>query len=289
MKRLLLLIFCCVSTVAFAQTKIEGLKFAEGTVPYKNMILVSNFGTDSLNPLNTEGRGYIVAIDGDGQHILIPPKGYLSAPKGMAIVDHHLFVADVGSVVVFNLKKPNEKPRVLKLGANDLFANDIAVMGDIVLVSVTNTGCIYGIDASDIKNLGAPKMMGTIPGANGMVVSAGRLYVASYDPGEKPSSDNVIYVCDIASGAKSIEPLIKDLPGGQYDGIAVSEDGETLYFTSWSGKEGGAVYSYKLSGEEPVRTLDFGVKLVGPADISIADGVIYIPDLPKSILYRFTL
>ena len=279
-----------IATTATAQTFSEGLRYCEGTVPYKNTVLVSNFGTEALNPLNTEGKGYIMAIEGDEVRPVISAQGgWLSAPKGMAVVGHHLFVADVGKVVVFNLRKPKEAPKVIKLGDEDLFANDVATMGSLVLVSVTNTGRIYAIDATDIDNLGKASVVGRVPGANGMALGDGYLYVASYDPGEKPGPENVIYVCSVGSGSLTFRPLIKGLAPGQYDGLVLSEDGDRIYFTNWRGPNGGVVSSYKLDGSEPVRTIDFGVQFQGPADISIADGQIYIPDLPASKVYRFQL
>lgn len=275
---------------ATGQTFSEGLRYCEGTVPYRNMILVSNFGTETLNPLNTEGKGYIAAIEEDEVHTLIAAQsGWLSAPKGMAVVNHHLFVADVGKVVVFNLKKPKERPQVIKLADEDLFANDVVAMGSLVLVSVTNTGRIYALDATDIEHVGKAIVVGRVPGANGMVLGDGFLYVASYNPEEKPAAENVIYVCPVGSGSLTFRPLLKELAPGQYDGVAISDDGERLYFTNWRGANGGVVSSYKLDGSEPVRSIDFGIKFQGPADISIHEGYIYIPDLPASKVYKFQL
>lgn len=268
----------------------QGLRFCEGTVAYRNMLLVSNFGTEILNPLNTEGKGYIAAISGDEVlQIISPQGGWLSAPKGMAVVNHHLFVADVGKVVVFNLKKPKERPQIVKLGDEDLFANDVVAMGSLVLVSVTNTGRIYAIDATELDALGAASIVGRVPGANGMALGNGFLYVASYNPEEKSQAENVIYVCPVGSGSLAFRPLIKGLAPGQYDGVALSDNGEKLYFTNWKGAKGGVVSSYKLDGSEPVRSIDFGVEFQGPADISIVGNHLYIPDLPASKVYRFDL
>lgn len=291
-RRLFFLVFLCLPSFVCAQSTIvfdQGLRFCEGSVPYKNMVLISNFGSSELDPLNAEGQGYIAAIEGDQINTIIPAAGFLNAPKGMAVYANHLFVADVRRVVVFNLKKPKQKPRYVELGADDLFANDVAVLGDLILVSVTNTGRIYAIDATDVEHLGQANKIGKVEGANGMVVNGTKLYVASYDPGEKPSAVNVLYVYDLSTPKVPFKPLIKDLVPGQYDGMALSKDGERLYFSSWTGSNGPAVYSYALSGKEPVRTLDFGVKFIGPADISVVGNVIYIPDLPASKVYRFTL
>lgn len=295
MRKLLLTLLLAMPLVAAAQEPeqyvfTDRLKFNEGTVPYKSGVLISNFGTDVLNPLNTEGKGYITMLDGDSMSVLIPAAGHLSAPKGMAVLNNHLFVADVGKVVVFDLKRPKAKPQIVELASDDLFANDITVVGTIVLVSVTNTGRIYGIDASNARQVSKARVVGRVEGANGMVASDGKLYVASYDPGEKPTAANVIYVCDLVESESRLTfyPLIKGLPGGQYDGIAFSEDGRTLYFSSWNGAEGGVIYCYNFEAKLH-QVMDFGVKIMGPADISVAHGMIYIPDLPSSKLYRFKL
>ena len=38
----------------------EGIRFCESTYPYDGGILIANFGTEQLNPLNTDGKGYIL-------------------------------------------------------------------------------------------------------------------------------------------------------------------------------------------------------------------------------------
>lgn len=296
MKRsLLALALAFVCTAAIAQNVVHqftgGLRFDEGLTVYKQSVLVSNFGCAEFNPLNTEGKGYITAITGNDNKMFIAPDGNLSAPKGMAIHNHHLFIADVNKVVVYNLRKLKDRPRVIQFPEGEMFVNDIAIMGEILLVTVTNTGNIFGIDASNTEVLGKPSLMGRVPGANGIIVSGGRIYCASYNPTGTPAAENVIYYADITSDINSIviKPLIKGLKPGQYDGIALTADGATLYFSSWSGENGGVIYSYALNGETPVRKIDFGVTFGGPADICILDKMIYIPDLPNSTLYRFSL
>lgn len=298
MKRILITItfaLCAVLVSAQAPSAVHsftgGLRYNEGLAVYKQSVLVSNFGCAEFNPLNTEGKGYITAITGNDNKMFIAPDGFLSAPKGMAIHQHHLFIADVNKVVVYNLRKLRDRPRVIQFPEGEMFVNDIAVMGDIVLVTVTNTGNIFGIDASNIDVLGKPNIIGRVPGANGIIVNGGRIYCASYNAGGTPSEENVIYYADIATSASEvvIKPLIKGLKPGQYDGLALTANGATLYFSSWTGENGGVIYSYALNGETPVRKIDFGVEFGGPADICIFGGMIYIPDLPKSTLYRFSL
>ena len=40
----------------------ENIRYCESTYPYNGGILIANFGTEQLNPLNAEGKGYIFII-----------------------------------------------------------------------------------------------------------------------------------------------------------------------------------------------------------------------------------
>lgn len=271
----------------------KNLKFCEGTVLYKHMVLVSNFGTETLEPLNNEGKGYIVAIDGAKTSVFIPADGNLSAPKGMAIHSGHLFIADVGRVVVYNLRRIKEKPQVIKFSDDDLFVNDIVGVGDMLLVSVTNTGRLYGLDVSEMEQLAyrKPILLGNVPGANGLAISESNLYIASYNPSGTPEAENVIYVANIAKPGEPLKKLISGLSPGQYDGIAVSADGTKLYFSSWTTRAniGAAIWVYNLEGKTAARLVDLQLPFKGPADISIKGTTLWVPDLVQSKVYRIDL
>ena len=285
-----------ISKKADVYTVTENIHFNEGTLPLKNGgILLSNFGTDTFDPLNKEGRGYIVLLDKENK-ILIPASGALNAPKGMALKDDCLFVADVGCVMVFNLKKPEMRPVKIALPDGELFVNDIITLGDFLLVSVTNTGHLYSLDVKDCDAVWSaqrpqPKQAATIPGANGLAEHEGTLYVASYDPNEQPGEQNVIYAVDMTTpGAKPVNLLGSRY--GQYDGITVSPDGTKLYFSNWKNAAGKAEVGYidlTPDKKNAVTILDLGTELQGPADISISDGYLFIPDLPASKLYIMAL
>lgn len=284
-----------------SRTYTKGIRFAEGTVPYRNMILVSNFGTEELNPLNTEGRGYILSIntqDPDAEaEVFIPADGNLSAPKGMAVTQNHLLIADVNKVVIYNLRQLKDKPQVIQFPEQELFVNDIVVLADLALITVTNTGHVYAMDVSDIKEGGAkqPQLMGQVPGgANGIMEYNGAIYIASYNPTGKADAQNVIYVANVASGNQDVVKLIGDLAPGQYDGIAIDDrnDNVILYFTSWGdGTEGSTpvVWAYSIKDKGEAIRQDFRIPLTGPADITIQDGYMWLPDLPSSTLYRIPL
>ena len=60
---ILLLTSACTQKKAVSQAPVvvqEGVRFCESTYPYDGGLLIANFGTEQLNPLNTEGKGYIL-------------------------------------------------------------------------------------------------------------------------------------------------------------------------------------------------------------------------------------
>lgn len=103
-------------------------------------LLVGSFGSDEFNPLNTEGKGYILEFTDTVSRVLIPADGTLSAPKGLLVKDDYLFIADVGKMAVYNLAAPNEKPKIVPFPEGELFVNDMALHGNTLYVTVTNTG-----------------------------------------------------------------------------------------------------------------------------------------------------
>ena len=256
---------------------------------------MSDVGTDWLAPRNGEGGGYVGSLNKENR-ILIPARGKLKAPKGMAVREDCLFVADVGCVMVFHLKKPGMQPVRIPFPEGEVFVNDVVAMGDFLLVSVTNTGHIFSLDVRDCEAVwGAgrpvPKLVATIPGANGLAEHEGTLYVASYDPGERPGEENGIYAVNMTD--LTAEPV--NLMGGRfgkYDGVAVSGGGKRLYFSNWRGENGGGEVGFvdlTPEGKNAVTVLDLGVELKGPADISVTKGYLIVPDLPASRVYMVVL
>ncbi len=257
----------------------ENIRFCEATLLTPDgKVLVGSFGTEELNPLNNEGKGYILEFTDTVSRVLIPNDGTLSAPKGMLIKDNYLFIADVGKMAVYNLADSViGAPKVVPFPEGELFVNDMALHGNTLYVTVTNTGSIYSLDVSTPAQLDTAglKPYITIPGANGIVIRNDTMYIASYPPDGTTTPDNVIYYIDNIS--TPVANKLFDRPG-QYDGLALSEDGQRLYFTNWVGPEIGY---YDLSTRS-VELLDPGTQLMGPARISLKGDTLYIPDLPNS-------
>lgn len=256
----------------------QGIRFCESTYPYKGGILIANFGTQELNPLNTEGKGYILHYNKEGKlQPFIIADGNLSAPKGMFIREDHLFVCDVNKIVVYDLNRLEAAPQVLSFPEGHLFVNDLAAIGNTLYASVTNTDKIFSIDISDIRKVGQPVEWLTVPGPNGLLADNNQLYVAAYPADGNTQDKHTIYrVTDLTQ--PKLEKVI-EIPG-QYDGIAFSTDKSTLYITNWS-PAGLSKIDLKSGKTVPV-SIQLDKALIGPADITVANHQIYIPDLPNS-------
>ena len=272
----------CLSFVAAsAQTVVnvidKGIRYCESTYPYDGGLLIANFGTEQLNPLNTEGKGYIV-LHKDGKNgVLIPADGHLSAPKGMLVRDGYLYVCDVNKVMVYNLADKAAEPRTIALPEGNLFANDLVSEGDYLYVSVTNTDRIFRVDISRPGQPGQPQEWLSVAGPNGLLLHEGSLYVASYPADGRTTDVHVVY--RIADLKNPVAEKWMEVPG-QYDGLAVASDGKALYVTNWTPAQ---VSRIDLNTRQ-LSPLDLKLPqaLVGPADITVTGGYLYIPDLPNS-------
>lgn len=282
MKTLICTMWVCLSFVAAsAQTVVnvidKGIRYCESTYPYDGGLLIANFGTEQLNPLNTEGKGYIVLHKDGKNEVLIPADGHLSAPKGMLVRDGYLYVCDVNKVMVYNLADKAAEPRTIALPEGNLFANDLVSEGDYLYVSVTNTDRIFRVDISRPGQPGQPQEWLSVAGPNGLLLHEGSLYVASYPADGRTTGAHVVY--RIADLKNPVAEKWMEVPG-QYDGLAVASDGKALYVTNWTPAQ---VSRIDLNTRQ-LSPLDLKLPqaLVGPADITVTGGYLYIPDLPNS-------
>lgn len=257
----------------------DGLRFCESTYPYQGGVLIANFGTEQLNPLNDEGKGYIAQYKEGKISVLIPTDGNLSAPKGMYLKDNYFFVCDVNKILVYNLNDVKAGPQTIRFPEDDLFVNDLVAAGNTLYASVTNSGRIYQIDITQPGALNgtAPVKWADVPGPNGLLLEGGVMYVASYPADGTTTSANVIY--QITNLANPVPEVFVNVPG-QYDGIALSADKKTMYVTNWS-PAGISQIDMQTRRLTPCP-VSLKSPLIGPADITVAGDTMYIPDLPNS-------
>lgn len=262
----------------------DSIRFCESTYPYQNGLLIANFGTEQLNPLNTEGKGYILFYDKGKVRTLIPADGNLSAPKGMLVRNDYLFICDVNKLVVYNLKAIEEAPQIIQFPEGNLFLNDLSANGNTLYVSVTNSGKIFSLDISNPASVSTPVEWADVPGPNGLIIDNGTMYIASYPADGITTEANVIY--QISDLSNPVPEKFITIPG-QYDGIALSADKKTIYITNWTPAQIAAIN--RQTKEIVALDIRLPQPLIGPADISVTEEIMYIPDLPNSRVVIYPL
>ena len=232
----LLVVLAMVACVREKDVLTRNLQICNSVCPYQDGLLITNWGTDSIDPLNSEGKGYIAFHKEGVTSILIPADGTLSAPKGMAVKDDYLFVADVNKVVVYNLNETSDQPQVISFPEGNDFVSDVAIVGNVLLAAVTNTSSIYALDISNLAHIdvGSLAVYAVVPGATSLCVSDYHLFIGSSTTYGEPTEFNVIYMIDDLSNPVA-QPMTHRI--GQYQDLALTPDGESLYFIDKNSKE----------------------------------------------------
>ena len=250
----------------------EDVKFSESVLPYNDGLFISNFGSENMSPRADENSGYIIfRKDGVNKKIV---EG-LHKPTAMEVKDNFLFVCDETRLLVYNLKNLSDVPRIINFADDDKVVNALAQNGDMLYISITNTGRIYSLDISDPKNLKSPQIWLEIPGPNGMTIGNGEMFIASIPSDYKNvTAENVIY--RVKNLKNPIAEKFFDVPG-LYDGVALSDDLKTLYISDWLTS---SVTAINLKSKK--SCVIYEEKGIGPADIAQKNGRIFIPELINS-------
>jgi sugar lactone lactonase YvrE len=238
----------------------EGLATPESVlyVADQDHFLVSNING---SPVDADDNGYIAKLSADGKTLEKWIDGAkddvkLDAPKGSAILNGKLYVADITVVRVFDLATGKQEKDIAIKGAT--FLNDVAADATRVVVTDTGVGgdfkpngsaAIYEIDGKSgkVKKLLADK---TLAGPNGVIIAPdGAVWVNTFGGKE---------IFKIENGKKG---QTLEVPAGGLDGMALLPDGR-LVVSSWesktlfAGKPGEAMVALKEGLESPA---DFAV------------------------------
>lgn len=202
----------------------------------QDVYLVSNINGD---PTAADDNGFISRVNPDTRQIELKwidaskPDILLNAPKGMAILNGVLYVADLTVVRKFDSKTGAPKGEVAIPGST--FLNDVAADGASVYVTDsgmkagangfegTGTDAVWKITNDKPEKIAAGKDLNR---PNGVIVDKGNVWVNSF-------GSNELY--QIVSGKKT---NVQHLPKGSLDGLVAMSDG-TFLVSSWDGK---AVY-----------------------------------------------
>jgi sugar lactone lactonase YvrE len=238
----------------------EGLATPESVlyVADQDFYLVSNING---SPVEKDDNGYIAKVSADGKTVEKWVDGTkddikLDAPKGSAILNGKLYVADITVVRVFDLATGKQEKDIAIKGAT--FLNDVAADANRVVVTDTGVGgdfkpngsaAIHEIDGrtGKVKALLADK---ALPGPNGVVIAPdGAVWVNTFGAKE---------IFKIEGGKKG---QTLETPSGGLDGMALLPDGR-IAASSWEGK---AVYAGK-PGEAMVVIVE---NVESPADFGV--------------------
>ncbi|MEO2069271.1 MAG: ATP/GTP-binding protein [Desulfurobacteriaceae bacterium] len=242
-------------SLLFLIFSIKGLETPESVECFNGKIFISNVGKPY--PAKKDGDGFIAIFGKDKK--LQKFISNLNAPKGIAVANKKLFIADIDTVVVAN----SESGKVLKkIKVKDAqFLNDVAYDGKkFVYVSDTQTNTIYRIDTETLEIsifLKSPNL--ELP--NGLAfLKNGNLVVASWGEGK-------LFEIDI--NKKSIKTLAYGF--SNLDGVTVLNDG-TILFSDFSE---GKIYSFK---DGKVKELKSKVVITSPVDINYCNGKLFVPE-----------
>ena len=282
------LVLCQVTTASQASAKelkvlseqtTTGFGHVESVAydPKGKVLYTSDFGPD-LKPGDKDGKGKITKVSLDGKILedgFLPAKGQtLNKPKGIWIQGNRLWVTDIDSVWVFDLKTKQGK----KLDLPVTFANDPAVMGNALYVSDNRSDMLVRVEPADFLQTKAdPRITvvfkdksvnpnGLYPGKNGALLMVGQK--GKEDPR------------GIYSMAPGKDPELLSDKIGMLDGLYLMSNGDVLA-TDWAT---GSLFQWnKAMGMKPLAT---GFK--GPADLCAfpnAKGLmVVVPDLVKGEL-----
>ncbi len=264
-----------------------GLTYCYGTVWAGDRLLISNYGGEKLDPLSVGGKGYIMQLKDGVLSEYIPAGGDLNSPKGMAIYGDYLFVADISSVLVYNMKNLKAKPQVLMLPPNNVFVSDVAFRDNFLYISVRDAASVYMTEVKDPANMKQSEIdlyLSTVSGPNGMTIYKDTMYVMSYPVNDSIGEQNSIYMVLNMLDVNPMLYKLESLPG-YYCGIQYDPVSRMVYYTD------------DLNGQ--LRSIDMATGdnkvifpehiLLAPQMLTLANGKLYVPDVDESKLYVFTI
>ncbi len=284
---LLGILFAFSSGISHSQTLIRKVSGAfqhpESVASDLKYFYVSNLGKE-LIPTATDSDGYISRLNKHGEVLdtNFLPHIKLNSPKGLAVLQENLWIADVNRVLVVSLKS---KKLIWQLAFPETrFLNDIVVKDEFTIyVSATDIHTIYEIDLlADTTR--AYNTQGLIDGPNGMAIDnlTDNLYVAGYG-----SENRSGYVCRFNLRTGEVQKVAGP---GAFDGIYFTYG--KYFYSDWGSKKDnrGRLFQYdvRFGTSQPLfEEIDFG----GPADFYYVPGkkLLVLPAMKEHAVYFLSL
>ena len=265
------IISCALSTIAQNQKIIKlwetdsTFKIPESVLysPEENLLYVSNIDGKSNEK---DLKGSITKMSIDGKSITHRWAINLSSPKGMAIFDKNLYVADLDEVVILDLNNGRTLKRIPIEGS--IFLNDLTINKQgIIYVSDSRTGKVH-----QIKNNNVSTYLENKNSVNGLLADGDELYLLVKDTLFKSDKNNMLTVITTGLDESS-------------DGI-IQTSNKDFIVSCWNG----IIYYVKNDGNKEVL-LDTRAQKINTADIGFdaVKSILYVPTFFKNKVIAYQL
>lgn len=205
-------------------------------------------------PWEADGKGGVALVNTEGQVTNAQWATGLNAPKGMALVNDRLYVADISEVVIIDAKTGKVLKKDKLAGAEGL--NDVTADGQgTVYISDSRTGNVLAY-----KDGKSEVYLKDLKGVNGVKWHNNKLYVTGnnafieYTPETRTQRE----ICKLENGGDGVEPY---------------KDG--FFVTAWAG------YIYHVDAQGNRKTLreTHQTNKFKTADIGLdpEKGILYVP------------
>lgn len=255
------------------------LKASESVVynERRNLFFVSNVNGGALDK---NGKGFISALTLDGKISHLRWVEGLHAPKGLAVLGHHLYVVDIDQLLVINIDSGRIEKNYYVEDA--VFLNDVAIapQGD-VYVSDMMTNTIYRLSSGKLdvwlhdEALDSP---------NGIIMQDENMIVASWGVvSDEISTNEAGHLKSISLESKEIKSLGSGQPIGHLDGVESNGKGQ-YYVTDWIN---GGLFEVNSDGEAR-KLLSLAQ---GSADLTVVlpKGLLLIPMMKDNKLLAYKI
>ena len=222
MKKLLLVLALFVAISGYSQHELVKLwetdtllKVPESVLfdGTNNVLYVSNI--DGTDPWSKDGKGSIGKVSLDGKIIAAEWVKGLHSPKGMAMYNGLLYVADLDNIVAIDIATGTIAQTILVSEAQGL--NDVSIdRNGIIYVSDSKAKKVFIIERGIAR-----QMLGDLKGPNGVLSFGSDLYLLDAGTLYRIGSD------------RSLNKIAEGFEGGS-DGIE-NVTGNDFLISSWSG------------------------------------------------------
>jgi DNA-binding beta-propeller fold protein YncE len=263
-------ILLAISTASYSQsltkvwTTTDGLKTPESALydDATKSIYVTNIDG---NHSEKDGNGFVSVLNTDGKMKNLQWVTGLNAPKGQAISNGNLYVADIDELVVISIKEAKITNRYKVENAK--FLNDVTASDDgIVFVSDMKDHKIYALQAGKLTLWLDDTQLENV---NGLWTEKGQLYAGNAQ------------ILQIDIKTKSIKALVENCGG--IDGLEKLKDGNFIY-SNWQGR------IFITKGNESIKLLDT-VDKQNTADIDFVHdkNLVLVPTFSGNSLEAYSL